>query len=61
MTKTIRLNLRLTERTQGKLAELQRLLSARLGTQVSKTQAIEAAIDQMVEAFNRNPKQNTLI
>lgn len=59
--KDVRLQARISANTGAKLAELQRLLSARMGTDVSKTAAIEVAIDWALEQFKARRDQARLI
>lgn len=59
--KTKRLDLRLSEKTDGQLIELQRILTSELGTPISRTKAIEIAISKLLDHFTSNPKQHRLI
>lgn len=59
--KNITVNIRVNPTTKGKLDELTRVLSARSGTTISKTQAIEIAINALLEHFAKNKEQATLI
>ena len=59
--KEIRLQMRISETTAAKLDELQRLLSGRVGTEITKTAAIEIAIDRMLEAYKAKRDQARLI
>ena len=61
MQKKIRLELRITEKTQGQLIELQRILTSKVGTNITKTEAIEIAIDKLLQSFVNNPQQARLI
>ena len=59
--KNIRLELRITERANSQIAELQRILTAKLGTPISKTATIEIAVDKLLQSFVNNPEQGRLI
>ena len=59
--KTNRLEIRISDRTQIQLSELQRILSGKTGLQITKTQAIEMAINSLLENFASNPNQARLI
>lgn len=59
--KTKRMNIAITEKADAQLAELQRILSAKIGTAVSKTAAIEIAIDRLLQDFAINREQARLI
>lgn len=59
--KDVRLQARISEKSAAKLAELQRLLSARMGTDISKTAAIEMAIDLALEQYKARRDQARLI
>lgn len=59
--KTKRMNLILTEKTDAQIAELQRILSAKIGAPISKTAAIEIAIDKLLQGYAANPEQMRLI
>lgn len=56
-----RVSFRATEKTVRQVAELQRILTSRLGTPVSQGQAVAAAVDAMLESFAANPKQGRLL
>lgn len=57
----IRLNIRITPKAEAQLEELQRILSERLGTRITKTGAIEIAIDRLLDTYKTNPEQARLI
>ena len=59
--KTKRLCLLITEKTEAQIVELQRILSARIGAPISKTAAIEIAIDKLLQSYATNPEQVRLI
>lgn len=59
--KTKRMNLILTEKTDAQIVELQRILSAKIGAPISKTAAIEIAIDKLLQGYAANPEQMRLI
>lgn len=59
--KTKRINLAITEKTEAQIAELQRILSAKIGAPLSKTAAIEIAVDKLLQSYATNPEQVRLI
>lgn len=59
--KTKRMNIAITEKTDAQITELQRILSAKIGAPISKTAAIEIAIDKLLQAYAVNPEQVRLI
>ena len=61
MQKIHRLELRLSEKTKGQLEELQRILTEQLGTRMTKTEAVEIAINSLLDKFSNNPEQCRLI
>lgn len=56
-----RMNFVFSDKTAGQLAELQRVLSAKTGAQLSKTQTLEMAIDLLLDHFARDKQQGRLI
>lgn len=59
--KEIRLQLKISGKTAAQLDELQRLLTSRIGTEISKTAAIEIAIDRILESYKAKRDQARLI
>lgn len=59
--KDLRISFRATEKTVKQLAELQRILGARLGAPVSQGQAVAMAIDSVLQSLAKNSAQGRLI
>lgn len=60
-TKTISLMMRISDQTAEQLAELVDVLSDKAGTQISKTQAVEMAINFLLDELTIKPKKTKLI
>ena len=56
-----RISFRASEKTAAQLAELQRVLAARLGVSVSQGQAVAIALDALLQSLANNPVQGRLI
>lgn len=61
MQRNTRIEIKTTEKTAAQITELQRLLSEQIGTKISKTAAIEIAIDKLLDTYTANPEQARLI